>query len=345
MFAGAYHGIFNEVINRGKKDYTSLPAAPGIPRDAVKNMLVFDYGEQESLDALKERGAELAAIIVEPVQSRAPELQPKAFLHQLREIADQFNIVLIFDEVVTGFRTCMGGAQEYFGIKADLGTYGKVLGGGWPIGVIAGKAEFMDALDGGHWQYGDDSIPEVGVTYFAGTFVRHPPALAAAKAVLTYLNNEGPELQIRLNQRCSQLVDQLNANFAMLGAPLQVHHFTTVMKLEFTEEIQHEELLFYLMREKGVHVWHQRPFFLTTAHTDEDIEFIVNAFKESVKELQQADLLPNYIRQIENEDLVIKADSNKPPVPGARLGKNPEGNPAWFIKDPERPGKFLQIGG
>jgi glutamate-1-semialdehyde aminotransferase len=308
-------------------------------------MLVFDYGEKESLAALRERGAELAAIIVEPVQSRAPELQPKEFLHELRKIADQFNIVLIFDEVVTGFRTCMGGAQEYFGVEADLGTYGKVIGGGWPIGVIAGKARYMDALDGGHWQYGDDSIPEVGVTYFAGTFVRHPPALAAAKAVLTYLNEEGPELQKRLNQRCAQMADQLNANFSMLGVPIQIHRFTSVLKLEFTEEIQHEELLFYLMREKGVHVWHHRPFFLTIAHTDEDIDFIINAFKESVKELQQADLLPNYIRQIENADLVTKADSSKPPVPGARLGKNPEGNPAWFIKDPDRPGKFLQIGG
>ena len=345
MFNGAYHGIFNEVINRGKKDYTSLPAAPGITRDSVKNMLVFDYGEQKSLDALKERGSELAAIIVEPVQSRAPELQPKVFLQQLREIANEFGIALIFDEVVTGFRTCLGGAQEYFDIRADIATYGKVLGGGWPIGVIAGKAAFMDALDGGQWQYGDASIPEVGVTYFAGTFVRYPPALAAARAVLTYLSKEGPELQVRLNRRCAEMVDQLNANFSMLGAPLQIHHFASVMKIAFTEEIQHEELLYFLLREKGVHIWHHRPCFLTLAHTDEDIQFVINAFNESVKELQQADFLPNYVKQIQNKDLVAKADATKPPIPGARLGKNPEGNPAWFIKDPHRPGKYLQVGG
>ena len=87
----------------------------------------------------------------------------------------------IFDEVVTGFRSHPRGAQGLFGIEADLATYGKVVGGGFPIGVIAGKRQFMDALDGGHWQYGDDSIPTVGVTYFAGTFVRHPLALAAAQ--------------------------------------------------------------------------------------------------------------------------------------------------------------------
>src|SRR3546814_13497608 len=86
--------------------------------------------------------------------------------------------ILVCDEVVTGFRAHPAGAQGLFGIQADLGTYGKVVGGGYPISVIAGKREYMDALDGGHWQFGDDSVPTVGVTYFAGTFVRHPLALA-----------------------------------------------------------------------------------------------------------------------------------------------------------------------
>ena len=102
---------------------------------------------------------------------------------------------LIFDEVVTGFRVHPGGCQALFGIKADLATYGKVLGGGLPIGVVAGKAAFMDALDGGMWNYGDDSFPETGVTFFAGTFVRHPLALAAACAVLNHLKQAGPQLQ------------------------------------------------------------------------------------------------------------------------------------------------------
>lgn len=344
MFVGAYHGIFNEVINRGKKDHTSVPAAPGITRESVKNMLVFDYGTQESLDALRERASELAAILVEPVQSRAPELQPKEFMLQLREIADQNNIVLIFDEVVTGFRACLGGSQQYFNIKADLATYGKVIGGGWPVGVIAGKTKYMDALDGGAWQYGDASIPEVGVTYFAGTFVRHPPALAAIKAVLTYLKNEGPELYERINTRCSQMVDRMNGHFSMMGAPIQIRHFTSVMKIEFTEEIQYEEMLFLLLREKGIHVWHHRPCFMTIAHTDDDIEFIIKAFIDSIKELQDADFLPNRVSGITNEVLVNKADEGKPPIPGAKLGKDPQGNPAWYINDPERSGKYLQVG-
>ena len=102
---------------------------------------------------------------------------------------------LIFDEVVTGFRVHPGGAQAYFGVRADLATYGKVIGGGISIGAVTGDAKYMDALDGGQWNYGDTSFPEVGVTFFAGTFVRHPLALAAAKAVLLHLKEQGPELQ------------------------------------------------------------------------------------------------------------------------------------------------------
>ena len=92
---------------------------------------------------------------------------------------------MIFDEVVTGFRVHPGGCQALFGIRADLATYGKVIAGGMPMGILAGKAKYMDALDGGMWQYGDESFPEVGVTFFAGTFVRHPFAMAACKPLFS----------------------------------------------------------------------------------------------------------------------------------------------------------------
>ncbi len=90
------------------------------------------------------------------MQSRRPEFQPREFLHALRALTEQEGIVLVFDEVITGFRICPGGAQEYYGVKADLATYGKIIGGGMPIGVVAGRARFMDTFDGGQWQYGDD---------------------------------------------------------------------------------------------------------------------------------------------------------------------------------------------
>ena len=131
-------------------------------------------------------------MLVEPVQSRHPHLQPREFLHEIRQITQQSGAALIFDEVVTGFRAHLGGCQALFGIRADLATYGKVVAGGMPIGIIAGKAAFMDALDGGSWRFGDDSYPEVGVTFFAGTFVRHPLTLAAMKAVMQHFQKQGP---------------------------------------------------------------------------------------------------------------------------------------------------------
>jgi glutamate-1-semialdehyde aminotransferase len=213
LFAGAYHGMFDEVLVKGlntSRSSQTLPIAPGIPRENLGNIVVRSYGASESLDWIRKHAAELAAVLVEPVQSRHPNLQPRDFLQQLREVTRASGTALIFDEVVTGFRVHPAGCQGRFDIRADLATYGKVLAGGMPIGVLAGKAEFMDALDGGTWQFGDDSFPSVGVTFFAGTFVRHPLALAAAKAILQYLKGQGPQLQEHLSMRTADLVKALN---------------------------------------------------------------------------------------------------------------------------------------
>lgn len=341
IFSGAYHGIFDEVIVRGTKKLRSLPASPGIMPQSVENVLVLDYGTDESLEILKARAGELAAIMVEPVQSRRPEFQPKEFLQEMRRITEKSDSAFIVDEIVTGFRVHPAGAQGYFGVQADLASYGKVVGGGMPIGVLAGKRKFMDALDGGFWQYGDASFPEVGVTYFAGTFVRHPLAMAAAKAALEYLKRGGPELQQSLNQKTTQLAAELNAYFERLEVPFQIHNFGSVFKVSYPPELTHGELLFYWLREKGVHIWDHRPCFLTLAHTDGDIEFAIAAFKQSIAEMQAAGFLPGSNSQ---GSIANGVAANQPPVPGAKLGRDPKGNPAWYIPDPERPGKYLQVG-
>ena len=186
-FAGAYHGGFDEVLSRGVRIDgvpRALPAAAGVTPEAVANLVLLEYGDPGSLDWIRTNADDLAAVLVEPVQSRHPALQPRAFLQELRAITQSSGSALIFDELVTGFRLHPGGAQALFGVRADLATYGKVLGGGMPIGVLTGSPKFMDTLDGGFWQYGDASVPEAAVTVFAGTFVRHPLALAAAHAVL-----------------------------------------------------------------------------------------------------------------------------------------------------------------
>lgn len=341
-FTGSYHGIMDEVLVRGTQKLKTYPAASGILADNVQNMLILEYGTEESLQIIQEKSAEIAAVLVEVVQSRRPEFQPVEFLKQLRTLATDKDIALIFDEVITGFRCHLGGVQALFNIKADLATYGKVVGGGMSIGVIAGYKKFMDALDGGYWQYGDTSIPEIGVTYFAGTFVRHPLALATAKATLQYLKKQGQALQESLNEKTTMLSEQLNSICKNYGIPLYIAYFSSLWKIKFKEEYHYHELLFALMRLKGIHIWDGFPCFLTTAHTDDDLKKIVQAFDESVHELCEAGFIPQ-ISAFQEEINYIEMDNTNPPIAGAKLGRDAIGNAAWFIEDKNNPGNYLQI--
>lgn len=296
MFAGAYHGIADEVLVRPILDgeqLRTIPVAPGIPEVMGENILVLDYDNPESLEIIRRHGQEIAAVLVETVQSRRPDLQPAAFLQELRAITTAHGIALVLDEVVNGFRAHPRGAAGHFGIEADLATYGKVVGGGFPIGVIAGKRHFMDALDGGTWQYGDDSGPEVGVTFFAGTFVRHPLSLAAAKAVLLHLKAEGPQLQTWMNERTTKLVDEINAFCVAAGVPIRLTHFSSYFYVNFAPQLKSTELFFHHLRLRGIHAWGGRSSFLCTAHTDAQLAQVVVAFQETVLALQAGGFLPS----------------------------------------------------
>jgi acyl transferase domain-containing protein len=336
MFTGAYHGIFDEVLVRPTKsgaEMRAMPIAPGIPMAMTDNILVLEYGTPETLRTIKSMGSQIAAVLVETVQSRRPEFLPREFLHELRKITADSDTALIFDEVVTGFRVHPGGAQSFFGVRADIATYGKVIGGGLPIGVVAGSAKYMDALDGGAWQYGDDSAPEVGVTFFAGTFVRHPLALAAARAVLQRLKARGSDLQRELNLRTTKFVEALINAAASAGAPVQITHFSSWFCINFPPDLPLAGLFFAFMRSKGVHIWEGRPCFLTLAHSDQDLEHVLSAFNSTIAEMQAATFLPE--PAVEPQAVA--------PMPGARMGRDNAGNAAWFVPDPSRPGKYLQL--
>ncbi len=292
LFAGAYHGMFDEVLVKSvrTKDGVlhSAPVAPGIPRENLANVVVLDYGAPESIEWIRQNANDLAAVLVEPVQSRHPHLQPREFLQEIRRITQESGAALIFDEVVTGFRAHLGGCQALFGVRADLATYGKVVAGGMPIGVLAGKAAFMDALDGGAWRFGDDSYPEVGVTFFAGTFIRHPLTLAAMKAVMQHFQQQGPGLQERLNERTAKLVKSINEFFEQQQVPTRIEHFASFFYFALPVEERFASLFYHFLRTKGIHILEGFPCFLSTAHTDGDLERIVAAFKESVFDMQAA---------------------------------------------------------
>jgi len=292
LFSGSYHGHFDGTLAVVKKingDLRTIPKAPGIPANFIEDVLVLDYGSPHALEIIKAHQHELAAVLVEPVQSRRLDLQPKEFLQQLRQLTKESEIALIFDEMVTGFRIHQGGAQAWFGIEADIATYGKIVGGGMPIGIIAGKAAYMDKIDGGLWNYGDDSYPQVKTTIFAGTFCKHPLALAAARCVLRYLKSQGPALQQQLNQRTSQLVETLNAYLKENEVSVSLVNFGSQFRAVASVEI--DPLLFHLL-EKRIFICEGRSCFLSTAHTHEDTERIIQAVKESIQEMREGGFFP-----------------------------------------------------
>jgi glutamate-1-semialdehyde aminotransferase/acyl carrier protein/SAM-dependent methyltransferase len=256
LFAGSYHGTFDGVLAISEEG-SVFPTGPGTTRGMVEDVLVLHYGTSEALDVIRSQGRELAAVLVEPVQSRRPGFQPKEFLHELRKQTLETGTALIFDEVITGFRIHPGGAQAWFGLEADMVTYGKVVGGGLPMSIVAGKAQYLDAIDGGMWNYGDGSYPQREMIYFGGTYVKHPLALSAAKAALLHMKEHGPALQEGVNRKTAHLASELNDFFETENVPIRLVYFGSLFRFEsfgkyspLLEPIE-MDIFFHLLIEKG----------------------------------------------------------------------------------------------
>jgi amino acid adenylation domain-containing protein/non-ribosomal peptide synthase protein (TIGR01720 family) len=294
MFTGSYHGTFDGTLARAERGANgklrTVPLAPGVPPSMIEDVMILNYGAPESLEEIREHASELAAVLVEPLQSRRPDNRPSEFLLELRRITEQSGTTLILDEVVSGFRLHPGGAQVLFNIKADLVTYGKAAGAGMPIGIIAGKAKYMDPIDGGMWQYGDESYPRANTTFFVGTFFKHPMVMAAAFAALTHIKNSGPQLQEGLSQKTQYLADTLNRYFDQEHVPIRITNCGSLFRFT-TNEVKYMDLFFYHLLEKGIYVWEGRNCFISTAHTDEDLEFLISKVKETVVEMRAGGFL------------------------------------------------------
>ncbi|WP_333830542.1 non-ribosomal peptide synthetase/type I polyketide synthase [Pararhodobacter sp.] len=294
VFANDYHGQFDEVLIKGRSrggPPAALPIAPGIPRSGLTNMTVLSYGGSEALDWIRAHLNEIAAIIVEPVQSRHPEHRPVEFVRELRTLADQGGAALVFDEVVTGFRVHKRGMQGVWGIRADLATYGKIVGGGMPIGVLAGDARFMNALDGGPWSYGDLSKPEAPPTFFAGTFVRHPLVLAAVDATLKHMDAQGDALWSGVAARTDALVAGFDALFDRRGLPRMISGYSSWYAFNLMQHAPSAALAYPMLRLAGVHVQEGYCGFMTTAHTEQDFQRIGAVMEEVIDQLQDLGIL------------------------------------------------------
>jgi amino acid adenylation domain-containing protein/thioester reductase-like protein len=298
MFEGAYHGWSDNTLALPAGPSGSVPMARGIGAGAMEDVVVVEYGSQEALETIRQLGPELAAVLVEPVQSRRPDLQPVGFLRELRALTRESGTALVFDEVITGFRVHPGGAQALFGVEADLAAYGKILGAGLPIGAVAGSARFIDTVDGGAWSYGDDSSPQVPTTFFGGTFNKNPMSMAAAHAVLSRLKQEGPALQERLAQRAAWLEEDFNTFCQTHGFPMRVVRFGPLFRFIGEDDYSlHRypmaiELFFQMLTTKGIYVLESRVCFLSASHTEEEVQRIAETAKQCLVELREGGFFP-----------------------------------------------------
>jgi glutamate-1-semialdehyde aminotransferase len=282
VFAGSYHGSYDAV----------LPATGmhrGLSERQRADTLVLAYGDPQSLERIAEHASTLAAVFVEPVQARNLRLQPAQFLHELRALTRERGIALVFDDVLLGFRVHQGGSQAWFGVQADLTTYGKILGGGLPIGVVTGAARYLDAIDGGRWSAHDDSRPAGNKVWLAGTFTKNPLTMAAADAVTRQLEAAGPALQAGLNATTARLVERLKAWLSEHAMPVQVEHFGSLFRFAMAPSLW---ILLAHLRMRGIYAFDGMTFFVSTAHVEPDLERLESAVHEGLLAMRDGGFIP-----------------------------------------------------
>ena len=283
-FAGCYHGHADSfLIQAGSGAVTfGAPNSPGVTQGTAKDTLLAYYNDLESvLGVFEQYPEEVAAIIIEPVAGNMGCIPPQAgFLEGLRALSDQYGALLIFDEVMTGFRLALGGAQERLGIKADIVTFGKVIGGGLPVGAFAARTEIMQEL-----------APE-GPVYQAGTLSGNPLAMIAGLTTLNLLK-EDKNLFTRLDNKAKQLHEGMEVLLLEKGIPHQINRFGSMLSLHFTEEKvydfktaakgdnEHFNAYFHGMLQGGVYLPPSafESYFLNDALSEEDIAFTLSAFQ------------------------------------------------------------------
>ncbi|MEM1320999.1 MAG: amino acid adenylation domain-containing protein [Bacteroidota bacterium] len=306
-FEEDYHGIADEMLARGIKvngKTKPVPVAPGIPQFIVDNVLVLKYDEADLMEQLRTHADELAAIIIEPVQPNNPHKQRRELLHQIRQLTAEQDIAMIFDEMITGFRVAPRGAQEWYGIDVDIVAYGKIISGGLPMAAVAGKSRYMDCFDGGMWSYGDDSIPEAGVTFFGGTFVKHPLSLASAYAALSEIKRQGPPLYDELNAKTARLAERIKALFLQTKAPMRVRSTASIIAMQPIDNNPLAPLFFFYLRLKGIHIT-AKAALVSTAHTEEDLNRTYEAIEETIREMQTAGFFQLTLSEVEDQNIIV----------------------------------------
>lgn len=290
-FEGCYHGHSDSLLVKAGSGALTLgqPSSPGVPEDFAKHTLTCEYNNLASVkQAFEQYPNDIACLIIEPVAGNMNCIPPKeGFLQGLRELCTQYGAVFIIDEVMTGFRVALGGAQSYYGVTPDLTTLGKIIGGGMPVGAFGGKKEIMEF------------IAPTGPVYQAGTLSGNPIAMSAGLACLTELSKAGNERL--LAEKTKTLAEGFKALADKHGIPMTVQYVGGMFGLFFTEQAKIESYqdvmkcdvkafntFFHKMLEKGVYLAPSafEAGFMSLAHSYEDIAYTLEMADLALAEMK-----------------------------------------------------------
>ena len=281
-FEGCYHGHSDcLLVNAGSSALAGgHPSSAGVPEDIVKHTLTAQFNRLDTVEALfDEWPGQIACVILEPVAANMGVVAPSpGFLEGLRALCDRYGALLVFDEVITGFRLAPGGAQEYFGIKADLVTFGKIIGGGMPVGAYCGSRALME------------QVAPCGPVYQAGTLSGNPVAMAAGLAQLRYIRSH-PELYVSIEHSAKELAAEMRAAAAAHGTDVSINQIGSLIAPFFTpngvttfvdakgSDVGRYARYFRGMLERGVYLAPAQfeAMFISTAHTKEDFQRTLEA--------------------------------------------------------------------
>ncbi len=287
-FEGCYHGAHDYVLVKAGSGaaHIGIPVSEGSLDEVSKNTLVVQYNNSDELQSLVEKEDDVAAVIVEPVLANMGLILPaKNFLYDIRKITQEKNIVLIFDEVVTGFRMSPGGAQKYFGIKPDVTTLGKALGNGFPIAAVGGKSEIMDMLS-----------PE-GKVYQASTYAGNPVSVTAGVSSIKTMNKLQSKLYPKLEKNCTKLVSAIHDMASDMKIPHQINSISSMFQIFFTDDkvvdyssakkadmLKFKKLFETLLKNKVFVAPSQfETVFLSYAHSTDDIKDTISSYEKALQ--------------------------------------------------------------